>query len=108
MIRIGCTGWSYPDWYKNGFYDKKEERTGAASYKLQRYSKFFDCTEVNSFNYTISFVEPKELSKLQVPPKAVWWYNKQQEMIKGNKSEPYSMYNRIQFMTAKWDSSTPE
>ncbi|MFH1511298.1 MAG: DUF72 domain-containing protein, partial [Candidatus Woesearchaeota archaeon] len=47
-------------------------------------------------------------SKLQVPPKAVWWYNKQQEMIKGNKSEPYSMYNRIQFMTAKWDSSTPE
>lgn len=107
MMRIGCTGWSYPDWYKNGFYDRKEEAK-TANYKLQRYSKFFDCTEVNSFNYTITFSEPKELHALGVPPKALWWYNKQLELIKGNKSEPYSMYNRISYMTTNWDSSTPE
>jgi uncharacterized protein YecE (DUF72 family) len=107
-IRVGCTGWSYADWYKNKFYDRKEEEKfshSGKSYPLWRYSQFFDCTEVNSFNYTITIMEPNELAKLEVPHQAVWWYKKQLDGMK--EKDMFAMYNRVPFMTAKWSESTP-
>jgi uncharacterized protein YecE (DUF72 family) len=119
-IHVGCTGWSYKDWYKNQFYDKREEErfrqtNSQRVYALWRYSQFFDCSEVNSFNYIISIMEPKELERLGVPGKAVWWYSKQMESVLGNdyqkkqaQKDSYFMLNSIHFTTRRWYDSTPD
>jgi len=114
-MRIGCTGWSFKDWYRNQFYVRKDEEAfkrnyPEQSYLLNRYSRLFDCTEVNSFNYTVNFVEPGTLSDLEVPSTAKWWYGKQAEKaLRFNEpDDPFVMYSRIPFMTKKWDISTPE
>ncbi|MFH0978660.1 MAG: DUF72 domain-containing protein [Candidatus Woesearchaeota archaeon] len=104
---VGCTGWSFADWYKNKFYDRKEEerfKGKGLNYHLWKYSKFFDCTEVNSFNYTISIVNPQSLTP--VHPKALWWYKKQ--LGQAQNEHGFSMFERIAKMTFKWDASTPE
>ncbi len=107
--RIGCTGWSYKDWY-NGFYDrKKEERFKAEHpekvYALSRYSEFFDVTEINSFNYTI-VLDDKALDGLEVPHKAKWWLSKQLERHRSQ--DRWSMFRGISSMAERWDVSTPQ
>jgi len=47
-IRIGCAGWSYPDW-KTVFYPESLD----ASEQLKFYSKFFNFVEVNSTFYNL-------------------------------------------------------
>jgi len=109
-IQVGCTGWSYPDWYKNGFYDRKEEvrlkQGSELNYHLWKYSKFFSCTEINSFNYMVSKIDEQELQRLNVGPKAIWWYKK--ELEKRELKEKYSMFESLPFITKNWDQSTPE
>jgi uncharacterized protein YecE (DUF72 family) len=118
-IHIGCTGWSYKDWYRNEFYDRKEEegfkekyrgldRIEQPVYTLWKYSQIYDITEVNSFNYTITSEEPKD-----VPEKAKWWYDKQikswGDYQKGKASEdPYFMFRGIYFNASRWIISTPK
>ncbi len=47
-IRIGCSGWSYPDW-QGAFYPKGL----AAKDYLGHYSKVFNCVEIDSSFYRI-------------------------------------------------------
>ena len=109
MLRIACTGWSYKDWY-SGFYSRSAEKRFRQEhperlYNLSRYSEFFDCTEINSFARIIT-ADPAALDRLDVHPKARWWF--QRQLADHKEREQYGMYERISAMAERWRASVPE